>query len=95
VKMAAGVVVPFIGSERRGGGRPGSDGGGGALSKWWPVMEREARGWRRVMRGNEGDEMSVRFSYSRAEESGRRRHTTRRRRPKEAAARASGGGRRP
>jgi hypothetical protein len=43
-----------------------------------------------VMRGNEGDEMLVRFSYSRVEESGRRR-----RQPKEAAARASGGGRRP
>jgi hypothetical protein len=44
VKMAARVVVPFIGSERQGGGRPGSDGGGGALSKWWPVMEGKARG---------------------------------------------------
>jgi hypothetical protein len=44
VKMAAGVVVLFIGSERRGGGRPGGDGGGDALSKWWSVMEGEARG---------------------------------------------------
>jgi hypothetical protein len=44
VKMSTGVVVPFIGPERWGGGRPGSDGGGGALSKWWPVMEGEARG---------------------------------------------------
>jgi hypothetical protein len=44
VNMSAGVVVPFIGPERWGGGRPGSDGGGGALSKWWPVMEGEARG---------------------------------------------------
>jgi hypothetical protein len=44
VKMATRVVVPFIGPERWGGGRPGSDGGGGALSKWWPVMEVEARG---------------------------------------------------
>jgi hypothetical protein len=42
-----------------------------------------------VMRGNEGDEIPVRFSYSRAEESGRWRHTTRQRRPKEAAAPAS------
>jgi hypothetical protein len=42
--MAARVVVPFIGSERQGDGRPGSDGGGGALSKWWPVMEGKARG---------------------------------------------------
>jgi hypothetical protein len=33
VKMTAGVVVPFIGPERRGGGRPGSDDGGGVLSK--------------------------------------------------------------
>jgi hypothetical protein len=44
VKMAAGVAVPFIGPERWGGGRPGSDGGGGALSKWWSVMEGEVRG---------------------------------------------------
>jgi hypothetical protein len=48
-----------------------------------------------VMRGNEGDEMPVRFSYSHVEESGRRRRTARRRWPKEAAAQASGGGRRP
>jgi hypothetical protein len=44
VKMVAGVVVTFIGPERRGGSRPGSDGGDGVLSKWWPVMEGEARG---------------------------------------------------
>jgi hypothetical protein len=44
VKIATRVLVHFIGLERRGGGRPGSDGGGGALSKWWPVMEVEARG---------------------------------------------------
>jgi hypothetical protein len=51
-------------------------------------------GWHRVMRGNEGDEMPVRFSYSRAEESGRRRCMAQWRQPKEEAARASGGGRR-
>jgi hypothetical protein len=95
VKMSIGVVVPFIGPERQGGGRPGSDGGGGPLSKWWPVMEGEARGWRRVMRGNEGDEMSVWFSYSHAEESDRWRRTVWWHWPKEAAARASGGGRCP
>jgi hypothetical protein len=44
VKMAARVVAPFIGMERQGGGQPGSDDGGAALSKWWPVMEGEARG---------------------------------------------------
>jgi hypothetical protein len=44
MKMVDGVVVPFIRPERRGGGRLGSDGGGGALSKWWPIMEGEARG---------------------------------------------------
>jgi hypothetical protein len=44
VKMAAGVVVPFIGPERWGGGRLGSDDGGGTLSKWWPIMEGEVRG---------------------------------------------------
>jgi hypothetical protein len=44
VKMAARVVVPFIGTERQGSGRPGGDRGGGALSMWWPVMEGEARG---------------------------------------------------
>jgi hypothetical protein len=32
VEVAAGVLRPFIGSGRRGGGRPGSDGGGDALS---------------------------------------------------------------
>jgi hypothetical protein len=95
VKMSIGVVVPFRGPERRGGGRPGSDGGGGPLSKWWPVMEGEARGWRRVMRGNEGDKMSVWFSYSRTEESGRRRRTVWWHWPKEVAAQASGGGRCP
>jgi hypothetical protein len=42
--MAAGLVVPFIGPERRGGGRPGSDGSGGELSKWWPIMEEEVMG---------------------------------------------------
>jgi hypothetical protein len=52
-------------------------------------------GWHRVMRGNEGDEMPVQFSYSRAEESGHRRRTARWRRPTEAVARESGGGRRP
>jgi hypothetical protein len=31
VKMTDGVVVPFIWPERRGGDRPGSDGGGGTL----------------------------------------------------------------
>jgi hypothetical protein len=39
VEVAAGVLRPFIGSARRGGGWPGSDGGGGALSRWWPVTE--------------------------------------------------------
>jgi hypothetical protein len=48
-----------------------------------------------VMRGNEGDEMLVRFSYSHAEESGHRRRTARWHQPKEAVARALGGGRRP
>jgi hypothetical protein len=48
-----------------------------------------------VMRGNEGNEMLVRFSYSRAEESGCRWSTTWQHRPKEAAAQASGGGRHP
>jgi hypothetical protein len=43
-----------------------------------------------MMRGNEGDEMPVQLSYSRAEESGRRR-----RRPNEAVAWVSGGGRCP
>jgi hypothetical protein len=44
VKMVAVVVVPFKGPERRGGGRPDSDDRGGALSKWWPVMEGGVRG---------------------------------------------------
>jgi hypothetical protein len=48
-----------------------------------------------VMRGNEGDEMLVRFNYSHAEESGRRRRTAQRHQPNEAAARALGGGRCP
>jgi hypothetical protein len=52
-------------------------------------------GWHRVMRGNEGNEMPVWFSYSHAEESSHRWCTARWRRPKEAAARAVGGGRRP
>jgi hypothetical protein len=46
VKMAAGVLVPFIGTERRGRGQLGSDGSGGALSKWWPIMEWRRGGWR-------------------------------------------------
>jgi hypothetical protein len=32
VEVVAEVLRPFIGSGRRGGGRPGSDGDGGALS---------------------------------------------------------------
>jgi hypothetical protein len=32
VEVAAGVLHPFIGSGRRGGGRPGSDCGGGSFS---------------------------------------------------------------
>jgi hypothetical protein len=48
-----------------------------------------------VMRGIEGDEMPVGFSYSCAEESGRWWRTARQRRPKEEVARASGGGRHP
>jgi hypothetical protein len=48
-----------------------------------------------VMRGNEGDEMPVQFTYSRTEESGRRWCMARRRRPKEAAAQESRGGRCP
>jgi hypothetical protein len=38
------VLRSFIGSGRRGGGRSGSDGGGGALSRWWPVTEGRRRG---------------------------------------------------
>jgi hypothetical protein len=44
VEVAAGVLRPFIGSGMRGGGRPGSDGGDGALSRWWPVTEGRRRG---------------------------------------------------
>jgi hypothetical protein len=44
VEVAARVLCPFIGSGRREGGRPGSDGGGGALSRWWPVTEVRRRG---------------------------------------------------
>jgi hypothetical protein len=46
---------PFIGSRRRRGGRLGSDGGGGALSRWWPVMEGKAKRRRcRLMEGKGG-----------------------------------------
>jgi hypothetical protein len=44
VEVTAGVLSPFIGSGRRGGGRPGCDGSGGALSRWWPVREGRRRG---------------------------------------------------
>jgi hypothetical protein len=37
------VWHPFIGSGRWGGGWPGSDGGRSALSRWWPVILREAK----------------------------------------------------
>jgi hypothetical protein len=47
VEVAAGVLRPFIGSGRRGGGRLGSDGSGGALSRWWPITEGEAKRRRR------------------------------------------------
>jgi hypothetical protein len=43
VEVAAGVLRPFIGSGRWGGGRLGSDGSGGALSRWWPVTKGEAK----------------------------------------------------
>jgi hypothetical protein len=43
VEVAARVLCPFIGSGRRGGGRAGSDGGSGALSRWWSVTEGEAK----------------------------------------------------
>jgi hypothetical protein len=54
VEVVAGVLHPFVGSGRRGGGRLGSDGGGGALSKWWPVMEWEAKRRCRLMEGKGG-----------------------------------------
>jgi hypothetical protein len=54
VEVAAGVLRPFIGSGRRGGGRPGTDGGGGALSRWWPVMEGEAKRRQRRLREGKG-----------------------------------------
>jgi hypothetical protein len=49
VEVAAGVLHSFIGLGRRGGGRLGSDGDGGALSRWWPVTEGETkRRWRQL-----------------------------------------------
>jgi hypothetical protein len=55
VEVAARVLRPFIGSGRRGDGRPGSDGGGGALSGWWPVMEGEVKRRQRQLReGKQG-----------------------------------------
>jgi hypothetical protein len=36
--VAARVLHSFIGLGRRGGDRPGGDGGSGVLSKWWSVM---------------------------------------------------------
>jgi hypothetical protein len=50
VEVAAGVLCPFIGSGKQGGGRSGSDGGGVALSRWWPVTEGEAKRRRRRLR---------------------------------------------
>jgi hypothetical protein len=50
VVVAVGVLHPFIGSGRRGGGRPGSIGGGGALSRWWLVTEGEAKRRRHRLR---------------------------------------------
>jgi hypothetical protein len=52
--VAAGLLRPFIGSRRRGGGRLGCDGGGGALSRWWPVTEGEARRSQRRLREGKG-----------------------------------------
>jgi hypothetical protein len=43
VEVAVGVLRRFIGSRWRGGVRLGSDGGGGALSRWWPVTEGRRR----------------------------------------------------
>jgi hypothetical protein len=54
VEVAAGVLHPFIGSGRRGGGRLGSDGSGGALSRWWPVMEGETNRRQRWLREGKG-----------------------------------------
>jgi hypothetical protein len=54
VGLAAGVLCPFIGSGRQGGGRPGSDGVSGALSRWWLVTEREAKRRRRQLRERKG-----------------------------------------
>jgi hypothetical protein len=39
------VWHPFIGSGRLGGGQLSSDGGGGVLSRWWPVTEGEVKSW--------------------------------------------------
>jgi hypothetical protein len=54
VEVVAGVLRPFIGSGRRGGGRSGSDGGRGALSRWWSVTEGEAKRRRRRLRDGKG-----------------------------------------
>jgi hypothetical protein len=54
VEVVAGVLRPFIGSGRWGGGRPGSDGGGGVLSRWWPVTKGEAKRRRRQLREGKG-----------------------------------------
>jgi hypothetical protein len=54
VEVAAGVSHPFIGSGRQGGGQLGSDGGSGALSRWWLVTEREAKRRRRRLREGKG-----------------------------------------
>jgi hypothetical protein len=48
------VWHPFIGSGRRGGGRQGSDGDGGALSRWWPITEGEAKRRRHRLREGKG-----------------------------------------
>jgi hypothetical protein len=55
VEVVAGVLRPFIGPGRRGGGGLGSDGGGGALSRWWPITEGEAkRRWHQLREGKGG-----------------------------------------
>jgi hypothetical protein len=54
VEVAAGVLRPFIGSGWQGGGRLGSDGSGGVLSRWWPVTEGEAKRRRRWLREGKG-----------------------------------------
>jgi hypothetical protein len=54
VEVAAGVLRHFIGSSWRGGGRPGSDGDGGVLSRWWPVIEGEAKRRRCRLRWGRG-----------------------------------------